>query len=424
MKHVAAGLSDTGRQRDHNEDALLIDAKMGLYIVCDGVGGHAAGEVASGAACQVVRGYLIDHQDALRAYALDANPANRSRAVAVVEEALRAANLHVRDLAAADPDRHGMSTTLAMMLMLGGQAILAHVGDSRIYLSRRGELYQLTDDHSLVAERVRKGELTPQQAAESPDAGVITRAIGQYDFVEPETLTVELMSDDRFLLCTDGLTTYLAGDELNGVLLNTSLKKLPQSLIDLANKRGGRDNITVIAVDISGAPPESDLRIARKLDVLRRIPLFEHLTYQELMKALQIMRLETFEAGETIIHEGDSDDRLFISLNGVVDVVKQRQVIATLEPGSFFGEMSLVDRGPRSASVIARQACRLLVIFREDFFRLLNREPRVAVKVLWSMWRVLNQRLRLTSEELAWLKSIAPGGPDADDLPVFFDETR
>lgn len=245
------GRSDSGRQRDHNEDSLLAIPEAGLFAVADGMGGHEAGEVASALALSALQEALaprVKLPAALQAPALEA-----------LAEGVRVANRRVFEAGRHRPADARMGTTLVTALLENGQAVLASVGDSRIYRVRDGKLDQLSRDHSLVGELVARGEMTPEEARHSPHKHVITRALGMQPAVEVDAWSDALQSGDLFLLCSDGLTDEVTDPEILEALLagGSDLEAACQALIDLANRRGGRDNITALLVRYEAAPAPS-----------------------------------------------------------------------------------------------------------------------------------------------------------------------
>ena len=247
MNVASFGLSDVGRKRQHNEDAFLVDDALGLYIVCDGMGGHAAGEVASARTIEVVRDYVAANRSILDALAGEPTPRHRAAAVALVEAAVQKACSTVFDLAQIDADKRGMGTTCVVLLLAGAKAVIGHVGDSRIYLLRNGEQHQLTEDHTLIQAQLKQGVITPEQAETSPYRNVITRAVGIQESVQVDTLIVDLLPGDTFILCSDGLHGYLQDEEVVPMVTGVATPEgLPKAFIDLANERGGKDNITAV----------------------------------------------------------------------------------------------------------------------------------------------------------------------------------
>ncbi len=234
-------LTDTGRVRSHNEDTCAADEAAGLFAVCDGMGGAAAGEVASQVAARV---FL---QQA-RQLGLEASAAWR------LQQAVAAANAAVFAEATRSPQFRGMGTTLVALELDGtaGVAWTVHVGDSRCYRLRGGELQPLTADHSYVDEQVRLGAMTAVEAEHSPFRHVITRAVGSHPEVEAEIARHDAAAGDVFLLCSDGLTGELEDAEIAGVLLamGEDLQVGAHALVHLANEFGGSDNITVVLVRV------------------------------------------------------------------------------------------------------------------------------------------------------------------------------
>ncbi len=420
MHIVAIGKTDVGQKRDHNEDDLLLDSELGLYIVCDGMGGHAAGEVASAHAVKTVQRVLMENRAVLDDARKDNGAEAREKLSSVCELAVNTACSEIFTMAITDHGKAGMGTTLVMMLVVGGKGVMAHVGDSRLYMVRAGQIHQFSEDHSYTSEMVKRGKMTREQARSSPYANVITRAVGIQKNVQVDTLVFDIIPGDTFLLCSDGLHGYYDDpNDLAETLSNTDTGKIPDILINTANTRGGKDNIT--AVILRAVADESDkvLEDARasevnlKLDTLKKIPLFRYLTYQELVKVLNITYLETYDAGAEIIKEADSGEELYVILAGKVLVSRSGQEIVELHPGIHFGEMALVDQSPRSATVTARDATRLLVVQRRSFYTLIRKEPVLAVKLLWSFVQVLSRRLRETNEQLSGARTAL----ESRDLP-------
>jgi serine/threonine protein phosphatase PrpC len=322
----------------------------------------------------------------------------------LVEEAIHRACSDIYRLAAADPSKRGMGTTLVCLLVVGTKGVIGHVGDSRIYLCRAGKCHRLTEDHTLVAAQVKAGTLTKKQAATSQFRNVITRAVGIQESVQVDTLTLDLMPEDSFLLCSDGLHGYLEDDELEQIVSEHPGSELPKTLVALANQRGGRDNITVLVVSIEWDGVLSDeeaVEAHARMETLRTMPLFRHLTYKEQTAVLSIATTQSFAVDDEIVSEGDHGDDLFIVVKGRVMIEKNGVQIAEVQSGGHFGEMGLVDNAPRSATVRAIEPTRAMVIPRADLMTLMKREPVLAVKMLWSFLQVLSDRLRTMNSDLS-----------------------
>jgi serine/threonine protein phosphatase PrpC/CRP-like cAMP-binding protein len=411
--------SSVGRVRDHNEDALLVDAALSLYAVADGMGGHAAGEVASKLALETVTRVVSQSRDRIDTLAADPSSKSAAREVQqLLEDAALLACHVVHDAGQADEQKRGMGTTLSVLLIVASQGFIAHVGDSRIYLMRGAKSYQLTQDHTLQNELLKRGKLTPEQVSQVKQKNALIRAIGVYATVEVDTLRLDVFPGDRFLLCSDGLHGYLQKDEL-GAIFEGPLDQAATRLVALANQRGGHDNITAVVVSTLEARASERHQIAKlKLETLRNATLFRFLNYQELVAIANITEVRHFVADEPIFEEGTQGDELFVVLTGRVRVKKGGTSIVELGPGEHFGEMALIDRGPRSASVSAVEETRLLAMKRRDFLGIVKHEREMGVKLLWQFLGVLTERLRNTSRELGEMR----GKLELSDMLALDDE--
>jgi serine/threonine protein phosphatase PrpC len=240
-----AAATDIGCHRGNNEDSFGFDADQHIYVVCDGMGGSAAGEVASGMAVRT----LIETFEQLNLQA-----ASNGAALAIEQRLLYSihqANRAVREAAEANSELHSMGTTLVCACLDGTRLLVGNVGDSRAYLVRGGACTQITLDHSLLDEQVRQGLITQEMAAASPLQSVITRAVGAADAVEPDLFAAELNLNDMFLLTSDGLTRYVKSDEIAKLAApEAELSAVCHSLIDMAKGRGGADNITCMMLRV------------------------------------------------------------------------------------------------------------------------------------------------------------------------------
>ena len=249
LRRTGTGLSDVGRKRSTNEDAYFLDDRLGLYVVADGMGGHAAGEVASQEAVETVYGMVKRGISELHELVDPVSDEDARSACRLMESAVQAATYMVFGMAEMDRGKSGMGTTISALLVLGDYAITAQVGDSRIYLIRGDALEQLTEDHTLIAWQLKQGLITPQEAKKSPHRNVITRAVGNREYVQVDTRLVPLQPSDRFLLCSDGLHGYLRDSDVPPIV-HKGGEAAVRRFIQLANERGGKDNITAVMVEI------------------------------------------------------------------------------------------------------------------------------------------------------------------------------
>jgi protein phosphatase len=233
IRILSFGLTDVGRVRPHNEDSLLINDRARLYAVADGMGGHLGGEIASKMAVEI-----LDR----------ATGGERAPLQAAIKLASAAVYARGKEI-----DLPGMGTTVTAVIFDGAIAAIGHVGDSRAYLIREGAIEQLSVDHSLVAEQMRAGLITPEQARSSRFKNIITRSVGFEQDVAVDQIIVPVREGDVFVLCSDGLAGLVEAEEIRDVVHQSFLSQAPRALVDLANARGGADNITVIVLAVSAA---------------------------------------------------------------------------------------------------------------------------------------------------------------------------
>jgi len=403
-----AALTDVGRKREQNEDNYLVDKKLGIYIVCDGMGGHAAGEVASALAVRIFHEEVKKEAEMLADFAAGKKGIERvsPRDITnMMEFAVNRASARVHAEAVKDETKRGMGSTLVALVLAGQQAFVTWVGDSRLYLLRARELKQVTEDHNVFNELVKRKKMPREKVEKMAQKNAITRAVGVYEHAEPESIVLDLLDGDRLLLCTDGLYQYFE-DNLSALgdrMLQQDLEAATQGLIDASNEAGGSDNITGVLLTIGNADHRDEDR-ARKLqlkrDLLAKMRLFRPLSDRELLRVLQVTDVIEYADGDTVMRQGETGDELFIVLDGHVKIQRGEAVIATLGQGSHVGEMALVRNQPRSATVKSAGPSELMIIRRRDFFELLRSEHALAVKLLWQFLGVVADRLAETSREL------------------------
>jgi protein phosphatase len=245
------GITDTGRARNHNEDAIAWDESHGVALLADGMGGHNAGDVASRLCLQTLTEVLLPALE--KPLRLRPNK-NMSKHATLVRRSVNKANAAIFDNAEANPKRKGMGTTLVMVLFYEDKAVVAHVGDSRVYRLRGNTLEQITADHSLVRELLEQGVISEEEAENNPYSHVITKAVGVRPRVVAEVQELEARPGDVFLLCSDGLTDLVEDHTIKETLVAAAgnWQRAAQRLVDLANNNGGRDNISVVIAALGG----------------------------------------------------------------------------------------------------------------------------------------------------------------------------
>ena len=250
--HIQTGArTDIGRVRKNNEDSFATDPALQLYVLSDGMGGEAHGEVASQIAVQTVLTHCRQAENSRTTPIFGESSPDVSERTNRLASAIHLANRKVFETAAANSEQQGMGATIVAAWIDAQRLSIAHVGDSRAYLMRAGSLDQITADHSLVAEKVRVGILTPQEADASELQSVLTRAVGTKNSVEVDTNEQILLVGDFVLLCSDGLTRMVTDPEIASTLLtSTSAQEAADRLVDLANESGGADNVSVIVLRV------------------------------------------------------------------------------------------------------------------------------------------------------------------------------
>jgi serine/threonine protein phosphatase PrpC/CRP-like cAMP-binding protein len=406
MNVKVASRTDVGRVRTNNEDNFHADAETGLFIVCDGMGGHSAGEVASRICCETLVGELPTLILAREAYERSNNQSDVKSLAVAVEAAMSLACKEINKQSSAAPNQQGMGTTCTMVLLAGhNKGILAHVGDSRLYVLRGGQVHQLSEDHTYVNELVKRGALSREQAANHPQGNVLSRAMGVQPSISVDTMIFDIDPEDTYLLCSDGVYNYYPKPaEIATLIDDADLNKAVDGIIHNALERGGHDNCTAVIFRTTrpAQSPAADPATAaqRRIAALQRIPIFTHLTYQELVKVLGLTQMTQLPPKTTFIREGQAGHEFFVILSGEVEVVKGGSMLSTLGAGAHLGEMAMVDNAPRSATVTTRNDVGLLVMRRDEFFGIIKGDPVIASKLLWSFVKVLSGRLRKTNEAL------------------------
>ncbi|MCC6553439.1 MAG: Stp1/IreP family PP2C-type Ser/Thr phosphatase [Polyangiaceae bacterium] len=419
--------TDVGRMRDHNEDNYLVDKRLALFVVADGMGGHAAGEVASALAVRIIHEELKKERELIENRARSGGLRTPMKEItSLLELAVQRACARIHEEAKADATKRGMGTTLSALLISGAYGYIAHVGDSRIYLLRDGKIQQVTEDHTVYNELIKRGKLTRDQIEKVAQKNAITRAVGVYERVEVDTLTIEVLPGDQFLLASDGLHGYIAHTaELEPFFEEENGEAAANGLIDLANRKGGKDNITAILVRLGQGDARDSMRarlLALKRDVLTKMPLFARLQEREMLRVMQVAEVLSFEPDEIVVREGDRGDELFIVLSGLVRIVRGDAVLSEAGPGEHFGEMALIRSMPRSATVSAVEKSELIAIRRSDFFEILRKEHELAVKLLWQFLGVLADRLDQTSRDLTHAREELAAEDITNDIFLDSDE--
>ena len=393
MEAVGVGISHRGNHRTNNEDSLYIDDELGLYIVCDGTGGRAAGEVASRMTVDALSRRVTGERSLIERVAGGLEPP--ATLAGLLARVLCDTCADIHEAAGSNPDYAGMVTTATLLVLAGQYGVMAHVGDSRLYLCRDDSLSQLSTDHTLVAEMLRYGLVTREQARRGPYAHVITRSIGLHASVLVDTLIVDILPDDVFLLCTDGLTDELENQEIERILSTNHLEYIPDLLVERALDCPGRDNITVVCIQLevdapwaSGSSGRPWAQTTRILEALESSSMFVGLSLAQLQRVANLCELMHYRRGERVFQEGQPGHFLAVLVDGRLSVTTCGHTLGYLfEPGDTVGMNFLVGPCPAGADIEAERTTRILHLDGIRFQQLCQQHPCLGVQLLTRLGR-------------------------------------
>lgn len=404
MYAQGVGETNVGRKRDHNEDALHVDNELGLFIVSDGMGGHAAGEVASSMSVETVVQTIRDGRGLISL--VREGGAEPSQLVGLVERAVLAACRAVYHRAMSTTRCRGMGCTLTLLLVVDRTGIMAHVGDTRLYLAREGQVHQLSVDHTMAAALARAGIVLAEGGKRSPYGHVLTRSVGTHEAVQVDTLILDLVPGDRFLICSDGLSQYLDDPRwLEDQLSLPQIDAIPQILVDHANNQGGQDNVTALALRIVADPPERQIAVKMSTDLHVRIAalssvfLFENLPMAHLARVMNACELDVYDTDEIIVREGETCSKLVILVHGRLALSRAGGDVGELSPGDYAGLTALFMPRPARATLRALEPSQVLGLEPQPFRVLLEARPWLGVSLLERLGRRLSRDLERNLSE-------------------------
>ncbi len=391
---IAAAVTHAGKVRDYNQDSYLVDEDVGMFAVADGMGGHAAGEVASALAIETVRRAWAAPalQRLVKDYAETGEVGPKRALLRAVREAVVAAHDAIVAQAGGDPDMAGMGTTFTGFLVAGGEAVFAHAGDSRAYLVRDEIAIQLSEDHTISARLAAAG-LRGEDPGHDPARwqGVLTNALGVGDGARVATFVVPLYSGDRLLLCSDGVHEYFA-EALIGTTMceSPSPARSAQAYVDHALASGGGDNATAVVVKIVEAG-ETRVPLAqqqRDEAVLAASPFLAGLSAQQRLRALRITTPREIKEGKPVEPVALGERAAYLVMDGVVmsdDAIQWR-------PGDLAFPRALLDATSRLERATAATSVRLLAIRRDDFLELAEDDEDIGVALFEALADAVQKR--------------------------------
>jgi len=399
---VAGAATHVGNVREHNEDNHLVDTDRGLFAVCDGMGGHAAGEVASGLAIQIVREQWGSSpmRAAVQRWAKDGSADARRALIDALRDAVMAAHLQITADAEQDLKKRGMGTTFVGFAIAGGDAVFGHAGDSRAYLVRGGMAMQLTEDHTLLARLAAAGIDVGAPGDASRWKGVLTNALGIGERTMIASFVLPLDPGDRILLCSDGVTEYVGEAEIGEILTQQpSPARAAQRLIEIALERGGGDNATAVVVKVLEVPSRrvSPERRARDAETVAKSALFGRLSAPQRLRALRIALERELDPKEKIPAATLGDRVAWLLLEGKV---MQNGII--LGPGDcLYPESLLRDRPAVPGDALASPAgkVRALALRCDDFTELTADDEDLAEPLFSALAAMLGGNVAMPDDD-------------------------
>jgi len=389
LKIASFGVTSVGRVREHNEDAHHVDPAGEVFVCADGMGGQAAGEVASQMAVAGFLGGLARpgwnrlKERWIEDPTLDNRRAIQDFLVATAQRSHGA--IYARSLM--ETDKRGMGTTFEALVLVGRDGFLVHVGDSRIYLLRDRNALQVTQDHSLIETLLAAGRGTREELKAAGIKSALVNAMGATPDLAIDAVHFTLTTGDRFLLCTDGLHEYFEDEEeLWRVLDEHPGEEGVRRLVDLANQRGGKDNITCVLVwiqQVEGPPISRNFK--HDLDALKASPLLKELTFPEALLTLRFAVERELRPGEALPRITTGDDTAYIVLDGEVATPDGRRLLA----GDLVHSAALIGEPSGDGFPHAPDGARVLAIRRNDFLGLAKDHPIIGVKLLLNLARML-----------------------------------
>lgn len=416
MKFLSSSLTDKGKKRKNNEDALINMPQIGLFAVADGMGGEQCGEVASEIAVNAVTHFVKENHAILSAFEMNDSQENKAQVLDMLADSLRFANTKVYREAEKRKLHGKMGTTLTIFLAIDNAGFMVHAGDSRLYMIRGDEITQLSTDHTVANDYKRQyGE--SGEGFDERFAGILTKAVGVQEYVEPEKLSLTIVPEDRYLLCSDGLYNAVSIDDeaVRKILSNRSHEfemeekflatALPQ-LLEITYENGAPDNVTMLLVSVFSMDEEEvtgTKELIKKFDIVRKIELFKNLDYRELLTVMERVEIRTHNRYDVISRIESPDRELFIILEGKVSSLRGTKHLKTFYEGDHIGEVAFLTEEKPQFNLFVDKPSSFLVIKRSVFQEMVDDNPALGVKLLWELAIVLarqtNSSIGLIKEE-------------------------
>ncbi len=401
---IFSARTDVGRTRDHNEDNFLVDRRLKLYIVCDGLGGHHGGEIASATAVNVVREHVREHRELLEMFAEESD--ERREVLDLLRDAVKLANERIHERGRLSQSARSMGTTLSLMLVVGQRGYIAHVGDTRVYRLRGGNFEQLTEDHSLYNEMQRGLQVSAEtiQAVGDRIRNQITRAVGVNPTVDVDVFSVPLGARDRFLLASDGLHGPVDDTRIQAYLAEPTLEAIASELIEAANAAGGPDNITAVVLEleeVDDAPGEPGVPplLREVFAAARSHPFFAPFSDGEVARILDGVERLILAPGELLFASGQALLGTYVVLSGAISAgdsrVPTNPTHETLRRGAVLCEDALLHERPAPYNALGAPGTGAVVAIvpRAIFLSGVVQKPLLLLKVAQTIASLLGRRL-------------------------------
>ena len=395
-----------GSQHKKNDDVVLLNQEQGIYIVCDGVSeggnGDFAARIASNALQEALcAGNVFKQKNGANLLGVKRLQYMQDQMISACDDAQEAIQDAVND----DPELKNASCTGLALWLDGRFAILSHIGDSRAYLYRSGKLYLLTQDHSGVYELIKMG-MSPELAAKSPQAKSLSRTYGGPKMSHPDLFKIEFQPNDLFFMCTDGVYSALDAQGLQQLAEEMLNKQDVKTMIQRCSHQSGDDSTLVQIHFPAEMLKMSPLLAADRIKLIQDAPLSKYFDFVQKSHIAAICEIEQFKAGSIIIQEGTEGDSLYIVASGTLEVQIKGQHIKYMKVGDFLGEIALIQRSKRTATVIAKEDVVLLSLNRDDLNNVFKRDPKIELNFYKSMMETVLARVVELGNENAQLKKV------------------
>lgn len=410
MKFLSMSVTDKGLVRKNNEDHLLEMPELGLFAVADGMGGEMFGEVASETAVNALRDFVTENRAVIDAFQMNSSAENKVQVLDMLADALRDANAKVFKEADRRDIDGKMGTTLTVLLVIDSSGFMVHTGDSRLYMIRNGETTQLSTDHTLINDYKKQfGDYSG--VFDAKFSGILTKAVGVQEYVEPEKLTFAILPEDKYLLCSDGLYNGLSSDTPNfGTIFDEPfenpqkekerLKEAMRSLTDIVYKNGAPDNVSMILVSAFSEDEEEvtgTREFIKKFDKIRSMELFKDLEYKELLAVMAQVEIRTYNKYDVISKMSAADRELFIILDGKVSALKGTKLLKTFRSGDHIGDVAFLSGEIPTYNLFLDKTSSFLVIKKSAFDKIVAEEPIIGVKLLTQLATVLAKQTNIAT---------------------------